>query len=175
MAIATSVDDPMTSQSIEGRRDFNDFEMLDAKMASALKKIISSVHFRRRVSVDERRAQISDRFSRGRQIACMIYDHFRATGPYDAAQGLSDLFNIEDFGTRWDQAPLPASEIPTENVLEGLYKMKIRDSVQLQTVLIMYGQEIVRDRLMRSCSRLKTLIRRHVDQMSRTRNERIET
>ena len=105
----------------------------------------------------------------------MIYGHFRATGPYDAAQGLSDLFNIEDFGTRCDQAPLPASEIPTENVLEGLYKMKIRDSVQLQTVLIMYGQEIVRDRLMRSCSRLKTLIRRHVDQMSRTRNERIET
>ena len=59
----------------------------------------------------------------------MICDFFRATGAYDAAQGLSDLFNIrlqedniDDFDTRWDQALLTASEIPTENVLEGLCK-----------------------------------------------------
>ena len=37
--IAKSVVDLMTSQSIEGR-DFPDFEMLDAKIASALKRII---------------------------------------------------------------------------------------------------------------------------------------
>ena len=46
--IATSVDDLMTSQSIEGR-DFPDFEILDAKIAFALMKIISNQHFRRRV------------------------------------------------------------------------------------------------------------------------------
>ena len=57
----------------------------------------------------------------------MIYDHFRATGAYDIAQGLSDLFNIclhdddvQDFDTRWDQVLLPTSEIPQENVIEGL-------------------------------------------------------
>ena len=57
--------------------------------------------------------------------------HFRATGAFDAAQDLSDIFNtflhgddIEDFDTRWDQALLAASEIPTKNVLEGLYKLK---------------------------------------------------
>ena len=56
----------------------------------------------------------------------MIYDHFRVTGAYDAAQYLSDLFNvglqeddIQDFDTRWDQAPLTTSEIPKENVREG--------------------------------------------------------
>ena len=45
----------------------------------------------------------------------------RATGADDAAQGLSDPFNIrmheddiQDFDTRWDQALLTASEIPTE-------------------------------------------------------------
>ena len=59
----------------------------------------------------------------------MIYEHFRATGAYDAAQGLSDLFyvrlqndDVQDFDTRWDQALLTASEVPTEIVLEGLYK-----------------------------------------------------
>ena len=47
----------------------------------------------------------------------MIYEHFRATGARDAAQGLSDLFNVrlqsddvQDFDTRWDQALLPAKK-----------------------------------------------------------------
>ena len=120
----------MTSQSI-GVRDFPDFEMLDAKIASALKKIISQQHFRRRVSVEEQPAQKHDRTLRGRQIACMIYDHFRATGAYDATQDQSDLFNvslhgddIRDVDTRWDQALSAASEKPSENVMEGLYRLK---------------------------------------------------
>ena len=72
----------------------------------------------------------------------MIYDHFRATSAHDAALDLSDLFNvslqgddIQDFYTNWDQALFSASEVPAENVLDNLYKMKIRDCVQLQTVL----------------------------------------
>ena len=78
----------------------------------------------------------------------MIYEHFRATGAYQAVQGLSDPFNIrlqndyvQNFDTRWDQALLTASEIPTEMVLEGLYKSKFQDSVQLQTVLALYEQK----------------------------------
>ena len=90
----------------------------------------------------EQRAQKHDRFLRGRQVANMIYDDFRATGACDAAHDLSDFFNIylpdDDthfFDTRWGQAPLTASEVPPENVLEGLYKLKIRGSVQVQTVV----------------------------------------
>ena len=41
---------------------------------------------------EELRAQNETRFLRGRQIASMIYELFRATGANDAAQGLSDLF-----------------------------------------------------------------------------------
>ena len=138
---ANSMDDLMTSQSIEGRRDFPDFDTPDAKIASALRKIICNWNFRRRVSVEEQLAQKHDRFHRGRQIANTIYDHSRATGADDAAQGLLHLLNIclrdddiEDFDTRWDQAPLGTSELPHENVLEGLYKLKKkRDSIQLQT------------------------------------------
>ena len=38
--MARSIDDLITSQSIEGRRDFSDFDILDARIASALRKII---------------------------------------------------------------------------------------------------------------------------------------
>ena len=186
MEIAKSVDDLMTSQSIEGR-DFPDFEMLDAKIASALERIIANQYFRRRIDVEEQNAQTYDRFLRGRQIAHMIYDHFRATGAHDAALDLSDPSNvslqghdIQDFGPRWDQALLSASEIRKENVLESLYKMRIRESVQLQTVLAMYEQEIDRDRAKPSYQRLKTMVKRHTDQPIRmrnfrARNARIET
>ena len=74
----------MTLQSIKGD-SFLEFEMLDAKIASALRKIISSTSFRRRVSVEDQRAQKYNRFLRGRQIAYMIYDHFQSTGAYDTA------------------------------------------------------------------------------------------
>ena len=42
---------------LKGAETSPDFDVLGAKIASALKKIISTVHFRRRVSVDEQRAQ----------------------------------------------------------------------------------------------------------------------
>ena len=74
--IAKSTDGLVTSQSITGRRDFADYDMLDAMIASALKKFLMHVHFRKRVSVEEQRAQKDDRFSRGRQIAYMIYELF---------------------------------------------------------------------------------------------------
>ena len=177
--MATSMNDLMTSQTVEGK-DSPDFEVPDANIASALRKIISNSNFRRRVSVEDQRAQKHDRFLRGRQIAHVIYDHFQATGAYDAAQGLSDLFHIclheddiQDFDTRWDQALLTTSEIPQENVLEGLYKMQLQGSAQLQTVLAMlamYDQETDRDPVLPSHQRLATVVRRHIDQMIRTRN-----
>ena len=104
-----SIDDLITSRSITGRTDFSDYDMLDAMIASALKKLLALVHFRRRVRVEEQRAQKHDRFLLGRQIAYTICEHFRATR---AVQGSSELFHIrlqnddvQDF-TRWDKAPV---------------------------------------------------------------------
>ena len=113
--------------------DFPDYDMLDATIASALKGLLDKhVRFRKRVSVEEQRAQKHDRFSRGRQIAYMIYEHFRATGAYEAVQRLSDLFTISSqnddvqyFDERWDQALLSASEIYTDMILEGFVQVKI--------------------------------------------------
>ena len=71
--------------------DFPDRDMLDAMIASASKKILDRhLHFRRRVSVEEQRAQKFDRFLRWRQISSVIYEHFRATTAYEAVLGLSD-------------------------------------------------------------------------------------
>ena len=41
------------------------FEMLDARIASALNKIIHNSHFKRKISLEEQKAQKEDRFLRG--------------------------------------------------------------------------------------------------------------
>ena len=57
--------------------------MLDAKIASALNKIIQNSQFKKKVSLEVQKAQKEDRFLRGRQIAFMIYEYFRVTGAHD--------------------------------------------------------------------------------------------
>ena len=59
--IAKSIDELMTSRSIVGRTDFPDNDMLDAMIASALKRLLNTqIHLRKRVSVKEQRAQQHD-------------------------------------------------------------------------------------------------------------------
>ena len=59
-------------------------------------------------------------------------------------------------------------------VLEGLYRSKLQDSVQLQTVLFLCEQENIRHDEQPSYSRLKTSVRRRIDQTMRTRNFRAQ-
>ena len=73
--------------------------------------------------VREESRRTVDGLPRGSQIAYMIYDHFQATGASDAAQDLSDLFNVclhdddvQDFDTRWDQILLATSGVTSRGM-----------------------------------------------------------
>ena len=50
--LVESVDDLKSASSVRGIR-MPDFEVLDARIASALNKIIHNSHFKRRVSLEE--------------------------------------------------------------------------------------------------------------------------
>ena len=78
--MATSADDLKTSQSIFGPQ-FPNFEMLDVKIASSLKKIIQNSNFQKRVFCVGAEKKMTDSVRR-RQIAFMICEHFRATGTH---------------------------------------------------------------------------------------------
>ena len=77
--LVDSVDDLKSSCSVRGSQMPN-FEVFDAKIASALNRIIHDTPFKRRVSLEEQKAPKEDRFLRGRQIAYLIYEYFRVTG-----------------------------------------------------------------------------------------------
>ena len=70
------------------------FEVLDARIASALNKIIHNSHFTRRISLEVQKDQKQDRFLRGRQIAYLIYEYFRVIGANDSVENYADLFTI---------------------------------------------------------------------------------
>ena len=84
------------------------FEILDARIASALNRIIHNSHFERKVSLEEKKAQKEDRFFRGRQIAYLVYEYFRVTGANDSVENYSDLLtiglrndDIQEFDSKW--------------------------------------------------------------------------
>ena len=63
-----SVDDLKSSCSIRGTQGPY-FEVLDRKIASALNRIMYNTRFKKKISLEEMKAQKEDRFLRGRQIA----------------------------------------------------------------------------------------------------------
>ena len=88
--LVDSVDELRSSSSIRSI-PMPDFEVLDARIASALNKIIHNSQFKRRISLEEQKAQKEDRFLRGRQIAYLIYEYFRVTGANDSVENYADL------------------------------------------------------------------------------------
>ena len=77
------------------------------------------------------KAQKDDRFLRGRQIAYLIYEYFRVTGPNDSVENYADFFtvvlrndDIQEFDSKWDEILLSTTQIPSDDILESLYKFQ---------------------------------------------------
>ena len=174
--LADSVDDLRSSSSIRSI-PMPDFEVLDARIASALNKIIHNSHFKRKISLEEQKAQKEDRFLRGRQIAYLIYEQFRVTGTDSSVENYTDLFtialrndDIQEFDSKWDGILLSMTKIPPDDILEGLYKLRIRESEKLRTVLELYDLETHQKKLGPDYHRLKAMVKRSIEQEIRNKN-----
>ena len=88
-----SVDDLKSSRSTKGTHG-PDFELLDARIASALNKIIQNTRFKKKVSLEDMKAHKEDCFHRGTQIAHVIYEYFQVTGANDSVENYADQFTV---------------------------------------------------------------------------------
>ena len=77
-----------------------------------------------------------------------MYEYFRVTGTNDSIENYADLFtvvfrndDIQEFDSKWDEISLSMTQIPSDDILEGLYKLRIRESEKLKTVLELYNME----------------------------------
>ena len=117
----------------------------------------------------------------------MIYDYFRVTGVNDSVLDYADLFsvvlrndNIQEFDTRWDKILLSMEQFPPDDILESLYKVRLRESEKLKTVVHLYNLEIHQKRAKPHYHSLKIMVTRYIEQDLRSRNsdardERIES
>ena len=62
------------------------------------------------------------------------------------------------------------TKIPPDEILEGLYKLRIRESEKLKTVLELYNLEIHQKKAGLDCHRLKTMVKRSIEQNLRIKN-----
>ena len=121
------------------------------------------------------KAHKEDRFFRGRQIAYLIYEYFRVTGANDSAENYADLCTValrtvQEFDTKWDEILLSMTQIPSDDFKENLYKLRIRESEKLKTVLELYDLETHQKKLGPDYHRLKTVVKRSIEQDIRNKN-----
>ena len=107
----------------------------------------------------------------------MIYEYFRVTGIHDSVENYADLFtivlrndDIQEFDSKWDGILLSMTKIPSDDILEGLYKQRIRESEKLKTVLELYDLEIHQKKAGPDYHRLKTMVKRSIEQNLRIKN-----
>ena len=111
------------------------------------------------------------------QIAYLIFEYFRVTGANDSVEYYADLFtiahrndDIQEFDSKWDGILLSMTKIPSDDILEGLYELRKRESEKLKTVLELYNMEIHQKKAGPDYHRLKTMVKRSIEQNLRIKN-----
>ena len=107
----------------------------------------------------------------------MIYEYFLVTGAHDSVENYADLFtislrndDIQEFDSKWDGILFSMTKIPPDDILERLYKLRIRESEKLKTVLELYDLEIHQKKAGPDYHRLKTMVKRSIEQDLRNKN-----
>ena len=102
---------------------------------------------------------------------------FRVTGANDSVENYADLFSfglrsddIQEFDSKWDGILLSMTKIPPGDILEGLHKLRIRESEKLKTVLELYYLETHQKKAGPDFHRLKTMVKRSIEQDLRNKN-----
>ena len=165
-----------SSRSIRGTQR-PDFEVLDAKIASVLNRIIHNSHFKRRVSLEEQKAQKEDRFLRGTQIAYFIYEYSGSQEPTILSRIMPTysllVFEMTIFRNSIRNGTIffvSMTQIPSDDILESLCKLRIRESEKLKTVLELYNMGIHQKKPGPDYHRLKTMVKRSIEQNLRMKN-----
>ena len=106
-------------------------------------------------------------------IAHMIYENFRVTGANDSVENYGDLFtvvlrngDIKELDSKWDEILLSMTKFPSDDILEGLCKLRIREFEKFKTVLELWNMGIHQKKAGPDYHRLKTMVKRNIEQTS---------
>ena len=86
------------------------------------------------------------------------------TGTHETILNFNDLVKVElrgddlqDFDTQWVEVSISIREMPSDSILESLYRTQLKKSEELKTVLAMYDMELLQYDTNQSYQRSKTV------------------
>ena len=137
--LAQTLDNLKTSQSTAGNQ-FSNFEMLDAKVATASKRILTNMNLKKKSSWKSRKPRKLDDFFEDDKSHTRFTNSSVFLGTIESILDFTDLMNVTLRGhdvqgpdTKWNEVLLSVKEMHGENMLESMYKARLRDSEQLKT------------------------------------------
>ena len=121
-----SVDDLKSSHSVQGFAHFPNFEMLDADCVCSEQ---DHSEFPLQEKCQSGGTESSKRKSVSSRKTVRLHDLRLLSSDWRCND------DVQEFDTRWDEILLLMSKSPKDDVLESLYKLRIRESDQPKTVL----------------------------------------
>ena len=153
--LVDSVDELRSSSSTRGISMPN-FEVLDARIASALNKITQNTRFKKNFNLEEMKAHKEDRFLQKRQIAYLIYEYFQVTGANDSSENYADTCSCS---SKWWYS--------------GFFLIDDANPIWWHLgkfVLELYDLETHQKKLGPDYHRLKAMVKRSIEQEIRNKN-----
>ena len=113
-----------TAKSFEELADSGAFPQLDARLSSEIDSVLSG-EFRKQVQVKETELSLKGKMIKGRQIAWMMYKHFKLSEVDGAMLEWEELLsvelkgdNLQQFENDWGAMCLVVRELPDEKSLK---------------------------------------------------------
>ena len=155
--LVDSMDDINSSCSVKGFQRPN-FEVLDAKI-----RVIHNTQFKRKVSLEEHKGPEAgpfpswkiDRLPDLRVLPGSLEPTILSRTMPTYSLSFYEMTIFRNSIRKWDGLLLSMTKIPSDDILEGLYKLRIRVSEKLKTVLELYNMEIHQKKIGPDYHRLK--------------------
>ena len=159
-----SVDYLLFSSPVKGIQMSN-FKVLDAKIASILNKIIHNFFFQKRVS-------LVNKWPKSRTVffAENYLPHLWVLPGHWSQRFCRELRRpIHHWSSKWRYSGIRFyvgrnfvvhDEIPHGEILEGLYKLRLRASQKIKTVFELYYMQILQKKLKSDLSKLKSMVKK---------------
>jgi len=164
------------AKSIEELENDEDFETLNAKIAAGLSSIIHG-ELERQINIIEEQMALIGKMMNGRQIAWMIYKHYKVSEIEGALLSFEDLLhvslkgdNVRAFVNEWEAVIIALKPIPEENVLESLFRRQLEASSQLKETMALYNLGITQRGEERSYQRLMSMAKTHLERRRLDKN-----
>jgi hypothetical protein len=189
-SVSTAVSDPKAAlkwiaqiKIAKGREELSDpkeFALLDARIATAFGKILTGV-LKRRVKVEDDKLFSSElRYLGGREIAWMVYQHFKVTDVQGAILGIEDLVNVKlkndnilEFLDEWDYVFCGLKEEPSATTTEEVFLARVEASSRLKSIVDLYRNDVTQNGKPKSYDNLRDRIDIFIEQerLGRNRSE----